>query len=390
MNQEQVRDMKWLIRFSEYLFYLFFASLIFSNTLAQGLAIILVFLWIFKWFSTRKFIKTPLDLPVIIYLFVRAISCFTSVDVMLSLNELSSAIFFSLIYFAVTNLNDFEKEDIVLYRYIAILIYAGAIASIYGTTYVFLHHFTERAQSTAGGITRFAEYIMIVFCLSFSLAQNKRIFPKRFIAFLVLGIIGMGLIFAKERAQWLGIIPVILVVGLRRERWMLLYVTAIFGVITAMLKPIRNRLITLLQPLSYTSGRLTIWRGAKLLLLKKPFLGFGPRTYSVVSPFLKDKGSWHSDYLQIYMESGIFGFTSYIYLSFMIFNKCVKIYRSHCWRDIGCAFLFTMIGMYIASFFTGHTQEPVINPLFFSLIGFISLLVNSKKRKDRLRDKKWK
>jgi len=390
VNQEQVRDMKWLIRFSEYLFYLFFASLIFSNTLAQGLAIILVFLWIYKWFSTRKFIKTPLDLPVIIYLFVRAISCFTSVDVMLSLKELSSAIFFSLIYFAVTNLNDFEKEDIVLYRYIAILIYAGAIASIYGTTYVFLHHFTERAQSTAGGITRFAEYIMIVFCLSFSLAQNKRIFPKRFIAFLVLGIIGMGLIFAKERAQWLGIIPVILVVGLRRERWMLLYVTAIFGVITAMLKPIRNRLITLLQPLSYTSGRLTIWRGAKLLLLKKPFLGFGPRTYSVVSPFLKDKGSWHSDYLQIYMESGIFGFASYIYLSFMIFNKCVKIYRSHCWRDIGCAFLFTMIGMYIASFFTGHTQEPIINPLFFSLIGFISLLVNSKKRKDRLKNKKWK
>ena len=382
--------MKWMSRFSEYLFYLFFASLIFSNTLAQGLAIILVFLWIFKWVSTRKFIKSPLDLPVIIYLFVRAISCFTSVDVMLSLKELSSAIFFSLIYFAVTNLNDFEKEDIVLYRYIAILIYAGAIASIYGTTYVFLNHFTERAQSTAGGITRFAEYTMIVFCLSFSLAQNKRIFPKRFIAFLVLGITGMGLIFAQERAHWLGVIPVVLVVGLKRERWALLYITGIFGIITAMLKPIRSRLITLLQPLSHTSGRLTIWRGAKLLLLKKPFLGFGPRTYSVVSPFLKDKGSWHSDYLQIYMESGIFGFASYIYLSVMIFNKCIKICRVRSWRDIGFAFLFAMIAMYIASFFSGHTQEPVINPLFFSLIGFISLLVNSKKSKDRLRDKKWK
>ena len=372
--------MKWLNKFSEYLFYLFFASLIFSNTLAQGLAIILICLWIFKWFSTRKFIKTPLDLPVIIYLFVRAISCFTSVDVMLSLKELSSAVFFSLIYFAVTNLNDFEKKDIVLYRYIAILIYAGTIASIYGITYFFLHHFTIKAQSTAGGITRFAEYTMIVFCLSFSLAQNKRIFPKRFIAFFVLGITGMGLIFAQERAQWLGVIPVVLVGGLGRERWMLLYVITLFGVTTSVLKTIRSRLFTLFQPLSYTTGRLTIWRGAKLLLLKRPFLGFGPRTYSVVSPFLKDRGSWHSDYLQIYMESGIFGFASYMYLSFMLFIKCVKICRNRYWRDIGFAFLFTMIAMYIASFFSGHTQEPVINPLFFSLIGFISLLNRTKKQ----------
>ncbi|TES93347.1 MAG: O-antigen ligase family protein [Candidatus Cloacimonadota bacterium] len=370
--------MKCLNRLAEYLFYLFFASLIFSNTLAQAVAIILIFLWIMKCILGRKFIRSPLDIPVIIYLSIRAISCFTSVDVMVSLTELRSGIFFSLIYFAVTNLNDFDKKDKVLYRYIAILIYAGAIASLYGISYVLINHFTTKAQSTAGGITRFAEYTMIIFCLSFSLAQNKQIFPKKFISFLVLGITATGLIFAQERAQWLGVIPVIVVIGMKRERWAVIYLTALFGFIIAIFRTVRNRLVTLIHPLQHTTGRLTIWTSAKSLFLKRPLLGFGPRTYSIVSPFLRDKGTWHSDYLQVYMDSGIFGFASYMYLSLMLFKNCIKICRSHLLKDIGIAFLFTLIAMYIASFFSGHTQEPVITPLFFSLIGFISVLSKQK------------
>ncbi len=372
--------MKWVNNFSKYVFYFFFASLIFSITLSQGLAIVLIFLWIIKWISTRRFVKSPLDLPVIIYLLIRAISCFTSVDVMTSLAALRSGVFFSLIYFAITNLNDFEKKEIVLYRYISILIYAGAIASLYGAGFVLIHGLTVQAQSISGGITRFAEYTMIVFCLSFSLARNRNIFPKRYIAFLVLGITGVGLILAQERAQWLGVIPVLLVIGLKKERSILVCFAIVFGVMISFIRTIRHRIMTLLRPLHHTTGRLTIWKGAKSLILKKPLLGFGPRTYSTVSPFLKDKGSWHSDYLQIYMESGILGLASYFYLSILLFKQCIFVCRSRSWKDFGFAFLFTLIAMYVVSFFSGHTQEPIINPLFFSFIGFISLLSKGKEQ----------
>jgi len=307
---------------------------------------------------------------------------------MTSLAGLRSGVFFSLIYFAITNLNDFEKKEIVLYRYISILIYAGAIASLYGAGYALTHGLTVKAQSISGGITRFAEYTMIVFCLSFSLARNRNIFPKRYIAFLVLGITGVGLILAQERAQWLGVIPVLLTIGMRRERIILTYIVVVSGVIILSLKTIRNRAITFLKPLHYTTGRLTIWRGAKSLILKRPLLGFGPRTYSIVSPFLKDRGSWHSDYLQIYMESGILGLVSYMYLSFMVFRHCIGVCRSNSTKDFGFAFLFTLIAMYVVSFFSGHTQEPIINPLFFSFIGFISLLsrANSEEKREQHAD----
>lgn len=366
--------LKKLHKISEYLFYLFFGSLIFSNTLAQGIAIILIFLWILKWFLTRKFIRSPLDLPVIIYLLVRAITCFTSVDIMVSLKELSSGIFFSFIYFAITNLSDTEKKDTLIHRYIAILIYAGAVASVYGISYVFLHHFTIRAQSTAGGISRFSEYTMIVFCLSFTLAHNKSIFPKRFMGLITAGIIAVGLIFAQARAQWLGIIPMFFIIGMKKEKLMFFSIVTIFGMILTLSRNIRKRFITLIHPLSHTAKRLTIWKGARFLILKRPILGFGPRTYSTISPFLKEKGTWHSDYLQVYMDSGIFGFLSYIYLSFMIFKHAFNIIRDPLRKDFGYALFFTMVAMYIVSFFGGHTQEPIITPLFFSLIGFISLL----------------
>jgi O-antigen ligase len=307
---------------------------------------------------------------------------------MTSLAGLRSGVFFSLIYFAITNLNDFEKKEIVLYRYISILIYAGAIASLYGAGYALIHGLTVKAQSISGGITRFAEYTMIVFCLSFSLARNRNIFPKRYIAFLVLGITGVGLILAQERAQWLGVIPVLLMIGLRKERSILVCFAIVFGVMISFFRTIRYRIMTLLKPLHYTTGRLMIWRGAKSLILKKPLLGYGPRTYSIVSPFLKDRGSWHSDYLQIYMESGILGLASYVYLTILLFKQCIFVCRSRSWKDFGFAFLFTLIAMYVVSFFSGHTQEPVINPLFFSFIGFISLLsrANGEEKREQHAD----
>ena len=377
-------ELKKLRKISEYLFYLFFGSLIFSNTLAQGIAIILIFLWILKWLLTRKFIRSPLDFPVIIYLLVRTITCFTSVEMMVSLRELRSGIFFSLIYFSITNLNDSEKKDTLINHYIAILIYAGAIASVYGISYVFLHDLTVRAQSTAGGISRFSEYTMIAFCLSFSLTKNRDIFKKRFIAFIVVWITAMGLIFAQARAQWLGIIPMLFIIGIKKEKFLVFYIVTVFGVIFALLRTIRKRVLTLLHPFSNTAKRFTIWKGAKLLILKRPILGFGPRTYPIVSPFLKEKGSWHSDYLQVYMDSGIFGFLSYMYLSFMIFKHSLNITRDPLRKDVGYALFFTMVAMYIVSFFGGHTQEPVITPLFFSLIGFISVL-NSMKRQAKVK-----
>jgi O-antigen ligase len=369
---------KFLERISEYLFYLFFFSLIFSNTFSEGIAIILILLWIFKWIQTRSFSRNPLDLPVVLYLLIRMVTCFTSVDMLVSLKELRSGIFFSLIYFALTNLTTRERREILINRYIALIVYSGALSSLYAVSSVVIHQFTVKAQSTAGGVTRFAEFSMISFCLSFVLARKREVFPKRFIAFIVLGLLSTGLLFSQERAQWLGIIPTVFVYGIMRERWGLGFIVILQGILSFFLRTIRERAKTLVHPFVHSTGRLEIWKGARSILLKRPLFGFGPRTYPIVSPVLKDRGTWHSDYLQVFMDSGIFALASYLYLSFMLFKRCIVTIRRGRTKDLGYALFFTFVGMYIVSFFSGHTQEPVITPLFFSLIGLLSILGNKK------------
>jgi O-antigen ligase len=367
-------------RVSEYLLYLFFASLIFSSTLAQGVAIIIIILWIVRWITRRRFIHHPLDFAVILYLLVRSIMCFTSVDPLVSFHELRSGIFFSFIYFAITHHLQQGHEEKQVYRYLAILIYAGAVAALYGTGYVIINHFAVRAQSTAGGITRFAEYTMIVFCLAFTLSNERRIFPKRYLSYIVIALLAMGLIVAKSRAQWIAVVPVVLVVGLRREWWLLAITGGLFGILLLSVRSLRQRFATLLHPATATPERLLIWRGAREVLFKRPLRGFGPGTYRIVSPYLKDKGSWHCDYLQAYLGSGIFGFLSYLYLSFMLFRCSIRMVRISTRRSLGWAFLLTFIAVYIVGFFSDHIQEPVITPLFFSLIGFVSVLSKNVNR----------
>ena len=67
------------------------------------------------------------------------------------------------------------------------------------------------------------------------------------------------------------------------------------------------------------------------------------------------------------------GLVSYLFLSVMLFINCIAVCTDDRQRDIGFALLFVFIAMYIVSFFGGHIQEPVITPLFFSLVAFVSL-----------------
>jgi O-antigen ligase len=366
--------MRWIGRFTEYLLYVFFASLVFSNTLAQGVAIILIVLWIIRWITGRYLTRYPLDLAVLLYLLIRSITCFTSIEPATSFLELRSGVFFSFIYFVITQHLAKDREEKEIYRYLALLIYAGAIAAVYGVGYVIVHQFAVRAQSTAGGISRFSAYTMIAFCLAFALPGQKRIFPRKWLAYLVIGLLGMGLIFARARAQWIAIVPLVFFIGLRRERWLLAFFTGLFGFFVLAVRQIRQRIGTFFCIPAAIEQRLLIWKGAREVFFRRPLLGFGPRTYRIVSPYLKDRGSWHSDYLQAYLDSGIFGFLSYLHLSVMLFYHSIRIIRNPLRREIGWAFLLTFVALYIVSFVGGHIQEPVITPLFFSLIAFVSVL----------------
>ena len=56
-----------------------------------------------------------------------------------------------------------------------------------------------------------------------------------------------------------------------------------------------------------------------MLWNQHPIVGFGPRTFHEIFPLfdampIRGVGSWHNDYLQVYMESGLLGLLPQLWL----------------------------------------------------------------------------
>jgi O-antigen ligase len=112
-------------------------------------------------------------------------------------------------------------------------------------------------------------------------------------------------------------IVLFLVVGAMRERWMLVVFGIAMIAVVGFVPSVTQRFSDLIHVASRSSDRDVVWRGALMLADQHPVFGFGPRTFNEIFPLraeLSDKGvsSWHNDFIQIYMESGIIGLLSVV------------------------------------------------------------------------------
>jgi O-antigen ligase len=135
---------------------------------------------------------------------------------------------------------------------------------------------------------------------------------------------------------------------------------------------------------SSLSDRNIIFMGVDSLKFQHPILGFGPRTFHNIFPFvnlLSDKkvGSWHNDFIQIYFESGIAGLLSFILLIIMtIYFAAVylnkggqKIYS----RNINIGVLLGTSTLVLSSLTAGFIDSPVLAIVFALLISFLSAIM---------------
>jgi O-antigen ligase len=111
-------------------------------------------------------------------------------------------------------------------------------------------------------------------------------------------------------------------------------------------------------------------------VLDKPFWGYGVGSMKIIAdPEVKKYGSWHSDYLQIVMESGFVTLFAYIILSFLLFRNCWRLIKKTEGeqKDVVMGIAASLVCMYFISFFGGHIVEPVLSLVFFSFISIVSI-----------------
>jgi O-antigen ligase len=132
------------------------------------------------------------------------------------------------------------------------------------------------------------------------------------------------------------------------------------------------------------SDRDIIWKGFETLKFQHPFLGFGPRTFHDIFPYvdqLGDKliGSWHNDFIQMYFESGLLGLLSFAVLIFMIIYFSVvylkKAGQTNNFRNIVIGILSGTSALVLSSLTAGFISSPVLSIAFAFLISLLSAVM---------------
>ncbi len=361
---------------------IFLASMIFSIAIVQITAGILMVIWIVKiLFAQRyKFIHTQFDFPIIIFIIIRVLSVLFSTNLSTSIPTLYKEIPFYFIFFVFTNSTSVENKKYIKLM-IWILIVSACIAATYGTSKVLLG-FEERATSSTSGYSTLGMYLAVIIAVTFGLGRNKEFFHSRLIWGLCIFIMCIGLLFTLNRTHW-GIISLIFfIVGITRERWSLLIGIIIAGIAFWFVPTFAERFYQMIHFLDYTSGRNIIWQGALMILTTRPILGFGPRTFEEIFPLrnqLEDKliASWHNDYLQVYMESGIFALLAFLWIIISIYYFGFKILKNKMidsfYRDTTLAIMLGMTAFFLTGIVGGFVIDPITSLLFRFLLALLAL-----------------
>ncbi|MGB5075293.1 MAG: O-antigen ligase family protein [Bacteroidota bacterium] len=355
------------------------AALIFSIALAQAAVLIAVLIWAYG--MVREPALRPRSSPIFwayaAFIAARTLAIATSIDPGASLDAFRTEIPFHLFFFVVYSTFHPARQDRML-LFIRLLILAAVVATIIG----FIRYavgMDERLTSTTSGYYTLGMFLASVFTVAFALGRRKDIFPNRSLWIAVCVLLLLGLLFTFNRMHWMIAGLAALIIGISRERRILSVLVALAAAALIFVAPLQERFLQLLNAGGNMSGRDIIWRGAWMIGGEHPFTGFGLRTFPDVFPLFdqmpdKGVGSWHNDYLQVYMDSGLIALIPILIVLILTFTLAYR--AMHRWPaktlqyDLTYALTIMLIGFVIA----GGMLDSLLSILFRAGIAIVAVL----------------
>jgi O-antigen ligase len=356
---------------------LLLASLLVSIAAAQVLVGISTFLWLALVWKGAKYRSTILDIPLLIYIVCRLLSIIFSTHIYLSVESINRELIFYVSYFFMAFYIGYAAED-KLNSLLRWLFYPTALVTIVAVIQV-LTGTVGREQALSGGGTISAHLCLTLLALLI-FKDNKGLFKSALHWWGLLIIFLAGIVFSLTRGEWIATAVITIIYGYLFNRKFLLVILIIGAVCTVSIPTVRQRLMTLTSPLENSSDRLTLWNNAQTHAAEHPILGFGPETFSVVFNNwneMNDKhvGSWHNDFIHLYMEGGIVGIAgwlgvlgSFLYASMKLLRCGVeKLYR------IGWMGILLIIAYLITGIFSIPTFSITNAMLFRFLLAIVTV-----------------
>jgi len=327
--------------------------------------IIMLALWFLKMNAQGRFrlVRTPLDLPILTFGAIVAVSTVTSVYFNESKTELFKILNYILLYYiVVNNIKDFKR----IKRVITILVVIGCALAVYGL-YNYLNGiemiYGIEKKAYLGNLTAtyvnsnsMCAYLALTIPLAVGLFLSGILGRQRegrrsittFILPPAIFVMTAALIFTHSRDGWISFFASILFLSiilirirhrtpktLTRVVMITLVILIILGTVGSigLYQAVKNKSAASLSnpfrgvPLE---SRIEVYRGSLQMIADRPLLGVGPGNFPLVYPRYRDKkhiifmNETHNDYLQFTSEMGIFSLAAFLVLLFLYFKYGIK------------------------------------------------------------------
>ncbi|MGL5032218.1 MAG: IctB family putative bicarbonate transporter [Microcystaceae cyanobacterium] len=355
---------------------------------------------------------TPIHLLVMLYWGISAISVGLSPVKMAALVGLGK-LSLNIVLFALTS--RILRSNSMLNRIVTVILLVGLTVGAYGIKQQFdgveqLATWNDptsdmagatRVYSYLGNPNLLAAYLLPIIALSFSaLLVWKGWLPKALAATMV-GVNVCCLFFTQSRGGWLGLIGLGFTFLILSYLWWKSYLppfwqkwllpSAIASILIILLvgilfvAPLRTRVFSMFVGRSDSSNnfRINVWEGVKSMIRDRPILGIGPgnSAFNKIYPrYMQPKYSAlsaYSIYLEILVETGIIGFSSFAWFLTVTCTQGIKQIQRL--RDASqpqgfwiMAAIAGMVGLMIHGFVDTVWYRPPVSTLWWFLIAIIA------------------
>lgn len=332
-----------------------------------------------------KIREIPLFWPIFIFVALSFSSLFYSIDGSESIREFVRIATIFLLYFFAYKLIQNEKDWNLLLKFILIsYIFPGIIAFIQLVS-------GKGLPDEFGGFNRvygtfehpnpFAFYTFFVLGLIIALilSQKKEIVAK--LDKKKLWIMASPLIFllfaTYTRSAMACLLIFLFVLGILKYKKILLGTLFVFLSAYFLSDVFQQRLLEMftLDPYGSIVWRLRLWKDLIPISLWHPWFGYGTGTFNGLVEFYRgfDWGSLeaHNDYLKIFVENGIVGLLSYLFLILSLLFYLFKIFKKTVEENktLALSILVITISLFIISFFDNILRTTALQWNFWILLG---------------------
>ena len=387
-----------------------YASLImfpFAPTMAiVGIILLSLMSFVLKYITDKnfKFVRTPLDVPIVVFMVVLFISTVTSFAVLSSVKIFMVYIVFVAGYFLVTNaIKDFKTlMPVIVLMMIAALgvagygIYQHIFGFAEGTTWTDTDMFEDiatRVVSTFDNPNVLGEYLLLLIPLGAALFLGVKNGFAKLGHLAITAALGVCMIYTYSRGNWIGlIVALILFIMFYDTRFVWLGVIALLAAPFVVSQSVITRFTSIGDTKdTSTSYRVYIWMGT-FNMLKDYWLcgiGLGTDAFNMIYPHYSYASivapHSHNLYLQLLVENGILGLVTFLVMMVAYFRTVIsKITKQKRFlqKAVITALTAGVFGYLVQGLFDNVWYNYRVFYMFFAVIGLTMAAVNASKKEE--------